>query len=187
MLPLLCPRPAPPYRWSTWRPAQASRCPGRGRPALLAPAPRPRPPPSTGAVSGHPCPLSVQTAPVSDVDTPRPHESRSWTPARTASSLPRCPAGRQAPPNPRRSVRPGVRTAPAVSIWTGARCPLRQGSGRTGVRSDRVRCPLGPLSGVHPDRGPGSAAGRTGRRPRPVRWPAVQAARRSVGAVGPPP
>jgi hypothetical protein len=157
MLPLLHPRPAPPYRCSTWLSGRGPRCPGRGR---RRPPPEARPQrigpdldhrtgrsvqPSRSTVSG-------QTAPVSDVDTPRPHglvmDARtvaSSQPGSDAGLRRWSPALRGAPaaaPPPllsarlrqaRRSVRPGVALRPQGPL---GRCAVSTRTGH-GVHSDR--------------------------------------------------
>jgi hypothetical protein len=100
-----------------------------------------------GVRRGH---RTVRTVPVVDTCTvaaPQPGSDAGrcgWCAACADSyqppAPPCCPPGLAAA---RRSVRPGVRRAPAVSTRMGARCPL-----------GRVGCPLGRV-GVQSDRGPG--------------------------------
>jgi hypothetical protein len=148
MLSLLHPRPAPPYRCSTWLPA---RGPGRG--CRRPPQTRPQ---RIGQDLDHRTGRSVQPS-QSTVSAQTASVCPTWTrPVRTGPDHGRLrgqpaaaravPAGRQASPSPRRSVRPAVRTAPAVSTRTGVRCPLGQGPGAAGCLL-RAWTIAGPLIG----------------------------------------
>jgi hypothetical protein len=200
MLPLLHPRPAPPYRA---RPgyqlvalvalvvvavahhklglsasATASTT-GRG-----AASSRPSPPCPTVPVHR----VRADSPGVSDVDTPCPDglviDACVVAPSQPGSHAGWCrwSAALRGQPAAARAV-PGARQRPTRCPHGARRVHLDRSavSTPTGVHSDRcpvgqVRCPLGP-----PVRGPlGQGSGVCCR-------PAVQAASRSVGAVGPPP
>jgi hypothetical protein len=125
--------------WSWW----SSPSTGSG------PAPRPRPRTTDrGAVSSRPCPQCPGRHTRCPLWTPhRPARSdrghrhgrsaAAWRrrgpapmvhfPARTATSRPRCPLSARLRSSARRSVRPGVRTAPAVSTRTGCAVSIRSG------------------------------------------------------------
>ena len=128
------------------RPGRGGRRPAQARAQLVGHDLDHRPgssvQPSMSAVSG-------QTHPVSTVDTAPSRTVRSWTPARSqrrglaptracadgalhcsdSHQPPALSAVRQAAQQRAARVRPGVRTAPAVSTRTGVRCPFGQVSG----------------------------------------------------------
>jgi hypothetical protein len=193
MLPLLPPRPAPPYRCSTWLAARAPSRPGRGRR---------RPPEARSQLVGHdldhrPRAVSSRPGPRCPGRQPRwlawilrrPHgpghgrlhgrSAAAWH-QRGPAPMVRCTA-RTATSRPRRpSCPPGLAAARgAASDRVSA--PHPQGLlGRVrGVYSDRVRCPLGQVSGVCcPPSAAGPMAGRAGSAPPAHRRGPQSAARR---------